>query len=87
LDDARILELAEGGGRILITNDKDFGDLVFRQKLVSAGVILLRMKGATGAEKAEAVRKLLKRYGRKLRGNFVVVTAKKCRFAPIKGWF
>jgi len=66
---------------------KDFGELVFRQKLLSVGVVLLRMKGATGAQKAEAVKKLLKAYGGKVRGHFVVVTAKKCRFAPIKGWF
>ncbi|MEW6771931.1 MAG: DUF5615 family PIN-like protein [Bacillota bacterium] len=82
-----MLELAEKEGRILITNDKDFGELVFRQKLLSAGVVLLRMKGATGAQKAEAVKKLLEAYGSKLSGYFTVVTAKKCRFAPIEGWF
>lgn len=87
LDDASLLELAEKEGRILITNDKDFGELVFRQKLVSRGIILLRMKGATGAQKAEAIRKLLKAYGSKLSGYFTVVTTKKCRFVPIKGWF
>ncbi|MEW6572155.1 MAG: DUF5615 family PIN-like protein [Bacillota bacterium] len=86
LDDETILRLAEKEGRILITNDKDFGELIFRQKRVSAGIVLIRIKGATGKQKAEIIGKLVTIYGNKLRGNFVVVTARKCRFLPIGGW-
>lgn len=76
MDDETILKLAEKEGRILITNDKDFGELIFRQKRVSAGIVLIRMKEATGKQKAELIGKLITTCGDKLSGNFVVVTAR-----------
>jgi len=42
LPDREILRLAYAEQRILITNDRDFGDLVFRQGMSHAGVIYLR---------------------------------------------
>src|SRR5215208_2685901 len=42
LPDREILRLAHAEQRILITNDRDFGDLVFRQGMSHAGVIYLR---------------------------------------------
>ena len=40
--DEEVLRKAEEGDRILITDDKDFGELVFRLGSPSKGVILLR---------------------------------------------
>ncbi|MCC6451870.1 MAG: DUF5615 family PIN-like protein [Acidobacteria bacterium] len=42
IDDSEVLALASELAAILITNDKDFGELVFRERLFSNGVILLR---------------------------------------------
>ena len=42
--DDSILELALSQGRILITNDKDFGELVFRSGQSHHGVLLLRLR-------------------------------------------
>jgi len=42
-DDRDIIKKANEQNRILITNDKDFGDLVFREKKPHKGVILLRL--------------------------------------------
>lgn len=44
LDDDRILAWANQEDRILLTNDKDFGELVFRQKRVRTGIMLLRFR-------------------------------------------
>ena len=41
--DETVLELASREDRVLITDDKDFGELVFRRRLVNAGVILVRL--------------------------------------------
>ena len=41
--DTRWLSLAESEQRLILTSDKDFGDLVFRDHLTSFGVILLRL--------------------------------------------
>ena len=40
--DEVVLARALAANRFLITADKDFGELVFRQRLSSAGVVLLR---------------------------------------------
>ncbi|MBI3582737.1 MAG: DUF5615 family PIN-like protein [Nitrospinae bacterium] len=40
-----LLEIANIEKRILITNDKDFGELIFLQKRLSNGIILIRVKG------------------------------------------
>ncbi len=42
--DKKVLEIANKQGRVLITLDKDFGELVFKEKLIHSGVILLRLK-------------------------------------------
>ena len=39
IDDERVLRLAEFQGALLLTSDKDFGELVFRQHLLHSGVI------------------------------------------------
>src|SRR5205809_7602530 len=52
-DDDFILSLANTEKRILITQDKDFGELVFRLKQVHYGVILIRLHGYSATLKAE----------------------------------
>ena len=45
IDDQAVLSRATAEGRILLTYDKDFGDLVFRDKLKAPfGVILFRIR-------------------------------------------
>ena len=55
VDDDEVLEIAAREGRILITGDKDFGELVYRLGRASAGVILIRLSGLSNAAKATAV--------------------------------
>ena len=43
--DADLLAEAEAQGYVILTEDKDFGDLVFRDRRNSHGVVLLRMEG------------------------------------------
>lgn len=43
-DDAIWLHKAEQTERLIVTSDEDFGDLVFRDRLNSHGVILIRMQ-------------------------------------------
>jgi len=50
-DDA-ILETARAEGRILITEDRDFGELLIRQCLLAAGVILLELDRLSGEAEA-----------------------------------
>ena len=82
--DQELLELAKRENRILITNDKDFGELTFRQKRLSTGIILLRVKGQRTKDKVRLLRKLFLTHGGKLANHFTVVLRKKVRFIPME---
>lgn len=45
ITDDVVLQLADSQAAPLLTSDKDFGELMFRQNLASHGVILIRMSG------------------------------------------
>jgi predicted nuclease of predicted toxin-antitoxin system len=66
---------------ILITNDKDFGDKVYRENHPHKGVVLLRLSDERSALKIETLRRLLSKYSDRLANAFVVVTESKVRFA------
>jgi predicted nuclease of predicted toxin-antitoxin system len=77
--DREILEKAFREERIVITNDKDFGELVYRQGLDHAGVILLRLEEDSPIARISIVKKTILRFQGKLKGRFVVATEKKIR--------
>lgn len=53
ISDENVLELANTEQRKLLTADKDFGELVFRQRLLTNGVILIRLSGLKPESKAQ----------------------------------
>lgn len=71
--DRSLLELAVESDRILLTEDKDFGWLVYAGSASSAGVILIRYPGNARKQLADAVVRLVTTQGQQLRGNFVVL--------------
>ncbi len=58
--DIEILRLAIENHRMIITMDKDFGELVYNSGLPHTGVLLLRLENATGEQKSEIVQKIYK---------------------------
>jgi predicted nuclease of predicted toxin-antitoxin system len=72
--DESVLGIAEEKGAILLTADKDFGELVYRQGKVTAGVILTRLSGLANKSKAEMVKNVINKHIDILRGNFVVIS-------------
>jgi predicted nuclease of predicted toxin-antitoxin system len=71
--DKDLMDLALADNRILLTEDKDFGWLVFAGSMESPGVILLRFPAAARSLLAEAVLKLVSEYASQLVGAFVVL--------------
>jgi predicted nuclease of predicted toxin-antitoxin system len=60
ISDPEVLSRAQAENRILLTFDKDFGELAFRSKLpASVGIILFRIKAPSGAVLAEKVSKVI----------------------------
>jgi len=74
IDDSEILQKSHSEHRILVTNDKDFGELVFRHKMPVAGVILLRLLEETPANKVRVVEAVLDRWGTDLKGFYITAT-------------
>ena len=50
LADEEVLKLSLERQALLLTADKDFGDLVFRRGLLHSGVFLYRLAGLSGVE-------------------------------------
>ena len=67
--------------RILITCDKDFGDLVFRELRSHVGVVLLRLKDYRPKTIIHVLGKFLNEHAERIGGGFVVVTENQTRFA------
>jgi predicted nuclease of predicted toxin-antitoxin system len=81
-DDEVLLE-AYNEGRILLTEDKDFGELVYRLKKSSKGIILIRINVKERHMKWPCLKKLIENYSDRLSGHFVVINTKKFRFRPL----
>jgi predicted nuclease of predicted toxin-antitoxin system len=77
--DEDVLQRANVGGALLVTADKDFGDLVFRQGRVHSGVVLLRLAGLPNAMKAEIVSDVFRLHATELVGAFTVITPSQVR--------
>ena len=71
--DRELIEQARREQRLLITEDKDFGWLVFASHAASPGVILIRFPGHLRQTLARSVLHLVQTQGERLLGSFVVV--------------
>ena len=52
ISDQEVLGLASSQDRVLITADKDFGELAFRGTRVTGGIVLIRARGTVEARTA-----------------------------------
>lgn len=82
ITDDDVLELANSGGRLLVTVDKDFGELVFRLGRVASGVLLVRLSGLSSDDKAAVVAGAIRDHGAQLPGAFTVVSPGMIRVRP-----
>ena len=74
ISDEEVLELANQKKAVLITGDRDFGELVFRQHKIMSGVILIRLAGLSSENKALIVSKIINRHLSELSNAFSVIT-------------
>lgn len=81
MSDEEVIRRAYDERRILITNDKDFGEKVYRQGYPHCGVVLLRLDNERSANKISVLRNLLSEYEDRLSDRFVVVTREQVRFS------
>ena len=80
--DESVLEFAKKEKRIIITDDKDFGELVFRLGKPSSGILLLRLQGKSVYEKSDIVFKLVKQID--IKEKFIVISNTGIRIRKMK---
>ncbi len=83
MPDQEIIRLAALEKRIVITMDKDFGELVYHSGMEHCGILLLRLEDATGSEKQQVIAKILAKYADNMKNNFSVYQNKKFRFRKL----
>jgi predicted nuclease of predicted toxin-antitoxin system len=82
-DDDAIIEVAAREKRIFVTEDRDFGQLIYAAAKPASGVILLRFPSTIRVGLPAIVVELVARYGEKLANHFVVVQPGRIRFGLI----
>jgi predicted nuclease of predicted toxin-antitoxin system len=75
ISDDEVLNEANGRGAVLLTADKDFGELVYRQGRVHGGVVLIRLSGLSAQTKVETVCGAVKKHGSEFVNAFSVISA------------
>jgi predicted nuclease of predicted toxin-antitoxin system len=77
--DDELLSIARTEGRVILTDDLDFGELVYRQRLASHGVLLLRLNDMPVVDRIDRISTVWSIVESNMPGRFVVVTADKVR--------
>lgn len=83
-DDGRVMQLATEQDRLLITADKDFGDLGLRQQHPVPGLLLVRIPPEQRHLTGPRVTMVLAKLGDRLTGHHTVVQATKVRIRPLR---
>ncbi|MEH2409717.1 DUF5615 family PIN-like protein [Nostoc sp.] len=79
IGDDEVLTLANSEGAILLTSDKDFGELVFRLRRIATGVVLIRLFGLSPDDRAEIIANAINQHADELLGAFTVISSKSIR--------
>src|SRR4051794_10756776 len=74
ISDDEVLRQANDRQAVLITADKDFGELVFRQGRIHAGVVLVRLGGLPNATKATVVSEVLRDRATEIEAAFTIIS-------------
>jgi predicted nuclease of predicted toxin-antitoxin system len=81
--DTEVMMRAQAEGRIPLTEDKDFGDLVFRRGHSVPAVVLLRIGPEMHERKRVRLDAAISRFGEKLFGRYTIVEEGRFRSRPL----
>jgi predicted nuclease of predicted toxin-antitoxin system len=82
--DEEVIELARNPPRLILTEDKDFGEWVFAHHVRDISVILLRYHFSETTVLISVLLEVLEKRGADLRGAFTVLTTQKVRIRPLR---
>ena len=73
ISDDAVLDMANREAALLLTADKDFGEMVFRQRRFTGGIVLVRLAGLSSARKAGIVAAMVRQHQSELPDGFAVI--------------
>jgi predicted nuclease of predicted toxin-antitoxin system len=79
--DEKVINMALQESRVLLTEDKDFGQLVFASAVKSPGVILLRYPADTRRKLARVIVEFVEKNTEKIEGRFTVIQPGRIRIS------
>lgn len=79
ISDAAVLKKARTEKRIIVTMDRDFGALVFRDSRRHVGVLLLRLQKESADNIFFVLKAVFEQHGESLAGSFVVASESQVR--------
>jgi predicted nuclease of predicted toxin-antitoxin system len=82
ISDEEVLKQANRQGVVLLTGDKDFGELVYRDKRYTCGIVLIRLAGLSQNEKVEIVANVINEHASELERAFTVISHHNLRIRP-----
>lgn len=80
--DTSVLAIANQQNAVILTEDKDFGELVIQHQMQVVGVILIRLDGFSPIERAGIIAKVVREHESKLPGAFTVIKPRTVRIRP-----
>ena len=84
IKDPDVLKISMENECLLITEDKDFGELIYRSKFKHHGILLIRLFDMPRKERIRFIADLIESYFTKLQNNFSVITRKGLRIKTVK---
>lgn len=82
-DDADLADIAMRDDRLVLTEDRDFGRIVFRNEKEVPGIIYLRFSTQERALQWPRLKALIATLGEGIRGHFIVLDKSRARIRPL----
>jgi predicted nuclease of predicted toxin-antitoxin system len=84
MEDEEIIRTAVLEERMVVTMDKDFGEMVYHFSMKHCGVLLLRLEDANGTEKLQVIRHIIENYSSQIKKCFCVFQNDRLRIRKTK---
>lgn len=81
--DKELLAAATAEGRVIVTEDFDFGDLVFRDGMTATGIVILFLPALDASERASRLMRVLKTPGLEFAGKLTIIGQRRIRQRPL----
>ncbi len=83
VDDESVIEIANKLNAGIVTFDKDFGELLIRQKKNISCLVLIRLKKMDGARKLEIIEGVMMKFINELNNSFIIISSANYRIKKL----